>query len=282
MRVYILADLEGMSGITWPDERRRRGIVGPGHERLSTLMVGEINAAVSGAIDAGADEIVVRDSHGWSDTVRLEDLHPRARLSQGAPAGDPMPHLDATFDAIVMVGQHARAGNATGCLSHTYSRRIGQVRVNGVPVGEIAIYAALAGEIGVPVAFVSGDTEAVAEARQLLQAVETVVTKVSHSRLCALSHPLGEAHRAIRSGVRASLERRERHKPFTFACPTEVAVAYRHWYVAVARLLVRRHLTVCDLSKLPALVYRAPTLRDAWRAFLTSGTARPMRESWPV
>jgi D-amino peptidase len=268
VKVYILSDLEGVGGVTrFDDWSGRRAAPHPMHRQMATLMLGEINAAVAGAVAAGAETIVVRDGHGYSDTVPAERLHAAAWLSQGPAGADPLPHLDPSFDALVMVGQHARAGNPRGCLSHTYSRRIRAVRINGAEVGEIAIQAALAGEMAVPVVFVSGDSEAVREARAIMAAIETVETKVSHSRTSALSLPRRQVLRGIRDGVRVALERLDAHKPFVFAPPVELGVAYHRWYFGVVRLVLRRQLGVCDFRRVPSLVYRASSLREAWRAF---------------
>lgn len=268
MKVYILSDLEGVSGVHQYDDWERDN---PAHQqqkaRMAVLLVEEINAAVEGALSAGVEVVVVRDGHGYGDTIPIEELHPAAQLSQGRLLFHPLPHLDSTFQALVMVGQHARAGNQCGCLSHTYSRRIRQVRVNGVEVGEIAINAALAADLGVPTVFVSGDSEAVSEAKSLLPDVEVVETKVSHSVLCALSLSPQMARNVIRQGVQRALQRLSAFELHTIEPPVELVVTYKRWYAAGFRLFLGWHLRRAQLRGVHSLVYRGQSLTETWQIF---------------
>src|SRR5256885_17197491 len=113
--------------------------------------------------------------------------------------------IDSGFDAALFIGYHARAGTPPGVLDHPYADRIHEVRLNGRPVGELGINAALAGVAGVPVAVVSGDSSVAAEARALLgEDVATVVVKQAVSRHAARSVAPAVACPTVRAGVAAA------------------------------------------------------------------------------
>jgi len=269
MKVYILVDMEGISGVNEYDDWN------PGNAahqmtraRLADLMVGESNAAVHGALAAGATTVVVRDGHGWSNTIPIEKLHPAAFLSQGRRIRHPLPDLEQDFAGMVMIGQQAKAGNLRGCLSHTYSRRIGSIQVNGSDVGEIALNAALAGELGVPACFVSGDTEAIQEARSHLDGIVTVETKKSHSTLCTLSRSPATVRDEIAAGVTRALQQIRNVKPFSFAAPVRLQVTYHSLYVNIGRYMLRRQWRWGRLGGPRTIVYRGNSLTEVWRNFI--------------
>ncbi|MBK9713155.1 MAG: M55 family metallopeptidase [Kouleothrix sp.] len=205
MRVYISADMEGISGVVHGDQTE------PGareYDRACALMLGEVNAAVEGALAAGATTVLVNDSHWNMRNLRLEDLHPAAELISGSPKPFSMVQgLDDSFDAALFVGYHAMSGSSPASIDHTYTDAIHHVWVNGREVGEIGINALFAGHHGVPVALVTGDQMATAEARELLGEVTTVQVKQAYSRSAARCLPVGEARRLIREGAQAALAR---------------------------------------------------------------------------
>lgn len=167
MKVYISIDIEGISGVVRPEQ----GTPGnPEYERARKLMTQEANAAILGARAGGATEIVVNDSHNNMDNLLLEELDPWADVILGSPKPfSMMQGLDSTFGVVFFVGYHARAGTPNAILDHTYSgRHVAHVELNGLPVGEIGLNAALAGYHGVPVGLVTGDQAATAEANALL------------------------------------------------------------------------------------------------------------------
>src|SRR5204863_1248360 len=198
------------------------------YARFRRLMTAEANAAVEGAVAAGATRVVVNDSHWFMRNLLAEELHHAAELV----AGDPKPRsmvqgIDEPegFDAALFVGYHARAGTRNAILDHTYADRIYEVRLNGKPVGELGINAAFAGVAGVPVALVSGDSALVAEARELLgDHVAAVVVKEAVSRHAAQSVAPAVACRMIRDGVTGALRRS--HTPFVLTPPISVEVDF--------------------------------------------------------
>jgi len=243
MRVYISVDMEGISGVvhedqTDPIEPRHAGE----YNRFRRLMTGEANAAITGALDAGATSVVVNDSHWLMRNLLAEELHPAAELLSGGPKLLSMVEgIDTGFDAAMFIGYHARAGTARAIIDHTYTSRVYEVRINGQPVGELALNAAIAGLHGVPVALVTGDQAMASEARSLLgDQVETVVVKESVGRFAARSLAPTVACQRIRTGAAAAL--RKKHVPFTFDSPIGVEVDFVESHMAdMAELVPGSH-----------------------------------------
>jgi D-amino peptidase len=227
MKIYILADMEGISGI------RTMSMVARGRERDSPgeyaegrrLMMAELNAAIEAACESGATEVVACDTHGGGGQIDLREMDPRAVYeTPGEPSGGRlMPALDETFDGVILLGHHARAGTLNGFLDHTMnSRQWFEYRINGQPVGEIGIEAAYAGHYGVPVIAVSGDEAAVREAQALLGPVEGAVVKWGVGRNRARCLALPAAHQAIWDAVARGIGAIERMSPFQPNLPAVV------------------------------------------------------------
>lgn len=227
MRVYISVDMEGVAGVVHEDQTDP---VDPRHageyNRFRRLMTAEANAAIEGALAAGAGTVLVNDSHWLMRNLLAEELHPAAELLSGGPKfRSMMEGVALGFDAALCIGYHARAGTRHGVIDHTYTSRVHEARLNGRPVGELAINAALAGTYGVPVALVSGDQTLAEEARAVLgPSVETVVVKHAVGRFAARSLAPTEACRRIREGVQAALGRR--HAPLVLPAPIRLEVEF--------------------------------------------------------
>ncbi|MGH7499106.1 MAG: M55 family metallopeptidase [Gemmatimonadales bacterium] len=227
MRVYISVDMEGIAGVvhedqTDPTDPRYAGE----YNRFRRLMTAEANAAIDGALAAGATTILVNDSHWLMLNLLAEELNPAAELLSGGPKIRSMVEgIEEGFDAALFIGYHARAGTHNAIIDHTYTSRVHEARLNGRPVGELALNAALAGTYGVPVALVSGDQALAAEARDLLGgSVETVIVKQAVGRFAARSvHPT-EACRRIREGTSAALRRP--HEPLELESPVHLEVEF--------------------------------------------------------
>ncbi len=228
MRVYISVDMEGVAGVVHEDQTNP---VDPRcaaeYARCRRLMTAEANAAIEGALAAGATAVLVNDSHWFMRNLLAEELNPAAELLAGDPKPSSMVEgIEGGFDAALFIGYHARAGTRNAVLDHTYADRISEVRLNGRPVGELGLNAALAGSHGVPVALVSGDAAVAAEAQQLLGAgVATVVVKQAVSRHAARSVAPSVACRMIREGAAQALERR--HAPFVVPAPITIEVDFQ-------------------------------------------------------
>lgn len=207
MRVYISADMEGISGIVHADQ------TAPGareYDRMCALMVGDVNAAVAGALAGGATAVVVNDSHWNMRNLRIEDLHPAAELISGSPKPWSMVQgLNSSFDIVFCVGYHAMSGSAYATIDHTFTEdSVYRVLINDRPVGELGLNALFAGYHGVPVGLVTGDQTLAAETRALLGDATTVVqVKEAYSRSAARCLPLEVARRHIREGAQSAMAR---------------------------------------------------------------------------
>ncbi|MEW6723849.1 MAG: M55 family metallopeptidase [Bacillota bacterium] len=211
MRVYISADLEGISGVV---NGVQTGGDGPEYQRARRLMTAEVNAAIEGALAAGAAEVVVNDSHGGMRNILIEELNPAAKLITGTPK--PLVMMEGVqdgFDAVFFIGYHARAGTP-GILNHTISgRAVANIRVDGQDLGETGINALIAGYYGAPVVMVSGDSNLAAEARDFLGNIEAVAVKEANGRFSACCLSTAAAAAAIKEGAIRALERLGEFQP---------------------------------------------------------------------
>ncbi|MGQ9730891.1 MAG: M55 family metallopeptidase [Candidatus Zipacnadales bacterium] len=173
MKVYIMTDLEGVAGvINWDDYGA------PGaryYETARSLTTAETNAAIEGALAAGATEILVVDGHGHG-AINPSELHPAARLFAGRPMNYPF-MCDESFNAAMVIGQHAKSNTDGGHLSHTGSFLIEDLTINGISVGELGCNMLFCAYFGVPTIFVSGDLACCREAQMLVPEIETAAVK---------------------------------------------------------------------------------------------------------
>lgn len=187
LRVFISVDMEGIGGVGTPAMTSSDG---KDYGTARRLMTDEVNAVVSAVFQAGPAEVVVNDSHGDHQNVLHTELDPRVTYIQGSikPLGM-VAGLDASFDAVVFLGYHAKAGDPTGFLAHTGTGSVKGLWLNDVEVGEAGMNAAFAGMHGVPVVLASGDEALAAEIGGFLDA-ERVVTKTAVTpSAAALRHP---------------------------------------------------------------------------------------------
>ncbi|RLG50782.1 MAG: peptidase M55 [Thermoproteota archaeon] len=226
VRIYLSADLEGICGVVDVEHTRRDGRE---HDRARKWMIQEVNAAVEGALRAGAEKIVVNDSHGTMRNLLPEELHPEAELIIGSPK--PMSMLEGLsrdFDGTFFVGYHARSG-AFGVLSHTYSGRVvADLKVNGRSIGEPGLNGLVSNFYGVPVALISGDQFAVGEARDLFPGVVGVITKEAIGRYVAKCPSPEKARKMIEEGAfkAVNLLRSGDIKPIQVPSPIEIQLKF--------------------------------------------------------
>src|SRR6188474_2027577 len=163
LKVFISVDMEGLAGVVTSTDVSETG---RDYEHFRKIMAGETNAAITGAFNAGATEVVVRDSHGAKQNLLPADLDPRARLLRGASSApkNMMEGIDATFGAAVFIGYHARAGTPDAILAHTSNGNVVDFSINGTSLPEAGYNALVAGLYDVPVVFVSGDRAFVEQA----------------------------------------------------------------------------------------------------------------------
>ena len=218
MRVFVSVDMEGVSGLTDPEEMRAGG---RGYERGCELMTGDANAAVRGAFTAGAGEVVVTDAHGSTKNIRADLIDERCTLIRGPYRPLRMGQgITPSHDAAMFVGYHARAGVPHGVLNHTWmGYEIQNLYLNGDICGEIRLIAGLAGSMGVPVALVTGDEAACAEAREVLGDVETVEVKKGIDRYSAELLPPARAQNRIEEAATRALNEVSRFHPYRVPSP---------------------------------------------------------------
>jgi len=206
MKVLISADGEGVSGITSSDELVKGKAE---YERFRHLMTADVNAAIEGAAAAGADEIIVNDSHWGMNNILPEELDPRADLVRGFHKPLCMMHgVEDDIDTIFCVGYHAKVGHSDGVANETMiGREMIEIRMNGRPVGELDINATIAAHYGRSISLVTGDDAFVNEARDTLgDDVEASITKYAIDRWTARCVGLDRS----RASIRAAAERATR------------------------------------------------------------------------
>jgi D-amino peptidase len=225
LKVYISADMEGIGGVsTWKVQASSEGRE---FEKFARLMTLEVNAAIAGAFDAGATEVLVADSHGDAQNIDVELLDERARLIRAWPRPLGMVQgIDETTAAAVFVGYHAGQDSPAATLAHTILGDGFKLKLNGTEVPEAGLGAAIAGDFGVPVVFLSGDQTIGAEARRLLGPIETVAVKqASGFHAATMLHP-EESRRLIREGVKRGIDRRASLQPYKVTHPVELDVTF--------------------------------------------------------
>lgn len=227
MKVFISADLEGIAGVVHGEHVFRDGRE---HDRARKLMTAEINAAIEGALEAGAQKIVVNDSHGTMRNILPEELHEKAELITGSPKPlSMMQGIDDSFNAAFFIGYHAMPSSFPAVMGHTYyGRVVYNVRVNGHLMGETGINAALAGYFNVPVVLVTGDQAVTREARQLISKVETVTVKEAIGRYAAKCLSPVEARKRIREAAKNALNNLSDMEPFKLDSPITFEVDLIH------------------------------------------------------
>ncbi len=225
MRIYLSVDMEGLAGVAHPNQVTfGAGNDRTDYDRSRALMAGEANAAIEAALERGATEVVVNDSHWHMRNLRAEELDERARLLIGDKAlsmtqgiGEPD---DGSFDGAAFIGYHAGAGNRRGVIAHTYSSAtVLELRVNGVPHNEAGINAIRLGHFGIPVILVAGDDALADEVAALLPWAERVIVKRALGYSTAASLSPAEARAAIREGMARALDRLGTMEPYRPASP---------------------------------------------------------------
>jgi len=220
VKVYVSADMEGVAGVVDWDQCRAGA---PGHEQGARLLLGEVNAAIEGAVASGADEVTVNDSHGLMANLAPDLLAGRASYLSGRHKPDYMMQgLDASYDAVLFVGYHGSMPSRS-VLSHTYNpRAVSDARIGGVRAAESGINALAAAGHGVPVVLVTGDQFVGPEAQPFCPGIRAVVVKHSLTREAAESLHPEVARERVREGAWASVAELASSRPVTFGGPLEV------------------------------------------------------------
>lgn len=236
MKVYIHTDIEGVAGWVFFADMKNPSIMNRDHlRRMNRLLTDEISAAVRACLAAGADEILVNDSHGFCYNIDFETLDPACRIIHGRAGYGPnwLPLLDTDCDAAIGIGMHAMAGTPAAVCPHScWHLRDGAGRE--WKLSECTMFAALAGSRGVPVVAVSGDDKLCAEVREKVPGCATAEVKQGFGRENACSLMPAAAQARIAEAVTRGLAERTRIRPFVLTGPFTLNVSDRD---PAARLL---------------------------------------------
>ncbi|NED71097.1 M55 family metallopeptidase [Streptomyces sp. SID9944] len=236
MKILISADMEGATGVTWP------GDVLPGTpqwERCRSMFTSDVNAAVLGFFDGGADEVLINEAHWSMRNLLLERLDERAQMLTGRHKSlsmvEGVQHGDV--DGIAFIGYHAGAG-MEGVLAHTYlANQITGVWLNDVRASEGLLNAQVAAEYGVPVVLVTGDDLACEDALGYAPEALKVAVKDHVSRYAAVCRTPARTAADIRAAAKQAAELAVRHGPAE-AGPFTVAVEFDAEHLAMAATVV--------------------------------------------
>lgn len=222
MKIFIFADIEGISGVYAREQVSPDGIrFGEGRD----FMTADINACAEGCKKAGADKVVVRDGHGGSYSVRWEKLSSAVdEVICGHSGSDRFEGID-DCDGLILLGYHAMAGTAAAVLEHSMSSAdIQNYWINGEKAGELAIDAGIAGEHGVPVIMASGDDKLCAEAKKLIPWAKTAQVKRGLTSFGAALLPAETAHNIIRDTAQAAVRDIAAMKELVYPSPVKFRV----------------------------------------------------------
>lgn len=234
LKILISADIEGISGLVsdremgYPKQAIGDAEANPDYLKARRWLTEDINAAIEGAKAGGATSFVVHDSHGLNyRNIILDDLDPAAEYVAGRPVifyeYDDL--AENSYAGAFMVGMHARAGQK-GIISHILDwPLIREVRLNGEPVGESHVTAALAGYYGIPTLLITGDDVICNEVKAWTHGqIETAIVKKSFSRYAARCLPLKEARDKIREAACRAVQRIEEIQSCRYSAPIELEV----------------------------------------------------------
>lgn len=220
MNVYLMVDIEGISGIY---AREQISAGSPRFNEGRRYMTDDINACVKGLKAAGVDKIYVRDCHGMSDTVIWDGVSEDVDYIISGITGEERFSGIEDCDAVILLGYHGMAGAEGAILRHTFnSMKVQNLWMNGDKVGEIAIDAGILGDMGKPVIMVSGDDKTCAEAKSVLGDVVTAEVKKGLGMTGAMLVPREKAHKIIEEKAKEAVARFKDIKPYVVAKPVEM------------------------------------------------------------
>ena len=256
-RVYISVDMEGISGVNGDDQTSAGQAE---YARARKLMAEDANAAIRGAFEGGATDVLVNDSHGGQRNLLPEDLDPRARLiSHSFKRHGMMEGLDDSFDAVIFVGYHAKADTPRGLFAHTGSGVVRDLQINGRSVGEGGMNAALAAYYGVPVVSVSGDDVAIGEVKESAPNARGVIVKRAINVRAVELKPLAQARREIQEAAKEGVAMAKKAAPVRG--PVRVQLRYRNFtYPEVATAFREIELVAPD-----TVAFTRETMPEAYR-----------------
>jgi D-amino peptidase len=255
--IFLITDAEGVGGVCRQDQTE------PTNQEMRQLLTGEINAAVDGFLAGGADEVVVWDGHDGSQTLSTLTIHPKARLVMGGLS--PSMLMERRWSAVAYVGQHSKANIRAGIMAHSYSSLgIQNMLLNGKPVGEIDVIAAMAGHFNTPIIMLSGDKAAADELREIVPQAEFAVVKEGLARNVCISLSAPAARDLIREAARRSVAKIGTIKPYTVTSPVTLQIEYTTRNSLPIDAEARSGAEVLDDR---TIRYRGKDILEAWRLY---------------
>ena len=222
MKIYIQTDIEGIAGFCFFENRADQSVENFNHrQRMRRLLTNEVNSAVKAAFDAGADEVIVNDSHGTGYNIIFEDLDPRCRIIHGRNCTGPhwLPMLEGS-DAMVLVGIHAMGGTPCAITPHS----LWKVNDGAIYMSEASMAAAIAGDMGIPTVFASGDNKIIAEMTEKIPDITSVITKEALSPYQACSLIPATSCQKIYDGVCSAVKNLAAVKPYRVQGPVKLTL----------------------------------------------------------
>lgn len=227
MKIFISADMEGITGVATNMQLQKESE----YQRFRKLMTQDVNAAIAGAFDGGATEVVVADGHGNMSNILIEDLDDRATLISGNNrVMCQLEGLDASFDGLFFVGHHGReGGDEHAVINHTLAGVcITELKVNDVVVGETQLNARVAGQFGVPALFTTGDDAYVSEVQRDLPQVVGAVVKRGIDRYAAELFAPRKAQEIIRRKAAEAMKLVGKVDPLVMEGPVTIEVEFKN------------------------------------------------------
>lgn len=224
MKIYIITDLEGATGVFKFKQTRERG---PEFYEAMKLLMGDIAAVCEGLKEEGVKEIYVLDGHDGGNNFIPEYMIPGVKYITGYPRGGQVCYgLDETFDGVILLGYHAKNGTPDGVLHHTQSSETeAKYFYDGIERGEIYQSAVIAGHFNVPVILVTGDEAACREAKETLgDDLPTVSVKKGISREAAILLSPQETKILLKEGAKKAIKMLPKLKPYKIKLPVKLKI----------------------------------------------------------
>jgi D-amino peptidase len=216
----IRSDIEGVTGITTYEEAEK-GEIG------KRMLMNDLSACIEGILSTGDHEIVIYDEHTDGRNIQIDDLPANVSIICGKPQyRSDWGGIDTSFDIMMMIGFHARSGTEGALLPHSYSRKNLDIRVNNIPVGEIGMEAMIAGDVGVPLVLVTGDSAGMKEAEKLIPTIHTVSVKEALGEFEALCYSPKKTYKLIYVAAAEAVKRAGVRQPHVMrvSAPVELTV----------------------------------------------------------
>ncbi len=228
-KILISVDMEGIAGVVTGEQLGPSGFE---YQRFRKFMTDETLAAIDGAIEAGAKEIVVADAHGNGQNLLIEKLPEDVLLIRSWPRRFGMVGgIDDSFDGVILIGYHSSTHNMEGVRAHTFSSaKLTKVVVNDIPVSEGMWAAMVTGHFNAPVIMISGDDIATKEVKDFLGNVEVAVVKEALGFHSAISHTPAAATKIIKEASYNAVKNIKSFKPYKLSgSPVKLEISFKNY-----------------------------------------------------